>query len=811
MLHSYTFGRGGRRAQELREALKDTPERLKEITKHFLSATVVDGERWLRLNRFREVTLLAVSHDELLEAVLDQHGKEASGSELERFLYEVAISWTVSDERPERLPEFERVYNLAEGRPDLAKIRADAMFIKLPPGYLRHAPRRGADDSDTRITKHRADFHENIDVIRSGTHLGWLAWAAQIYFGLFSDLDESLEPRARLEAALGEENAEAAIAGFIAALSRNDLPDLNRVVELWSKQQTYNWWFALRVGLIERWVGAPGLQGLSDEFLKGMIALDLTNPVFRRDGNTSRVIVSAWKEAVLEDRPELVRDTYLTLARVRLSKGDEIVDGLRELMVLDAFKTTRGEIALALLEEFPNAPRYRLSELLDGVIATTSAHQEFLNLSVRVLGGLVALGDVQRDLWLAVSYLLSPARYEALVEARAGERPSIIFELREHSGYGSFSDRPRFALSLPQQEFLAQLTGRLFPQVGIPSGAAWGDTNGWDAAEFCRKHISAISAVTSDGATAALRRLEADARLKSYNPEIRHAIANQLKLRREAQYDRPDWASSIKSLSNAAPATVADLHALFCQQLRDFCSRLLHENTDIDRFFWNVDGYGRLEEPKPEETCRDALVTLLRPLLAPKGVSIEPEGHMARDKRADLSVVMTARKILCELKRDYHLDLWTAAENQLERFYVHDPNAQGYGVYAVFWFGAARPTRMARHPAGLKTPSSALELQRMLWELVPEERRHRIAIIVIDVAGAELPRAPKRKKASSKKQKKSTSKGSKKKTIKKAKTKWTSKNRKRGDRGLKGVHRASKSTTKKAKKPAVKGVKKKKR
>jgi len=41
---------------------------------------------------------------------------------------------------------------------------------------------------------------------------------------------------------------------------------------------------------------------------------------------------------------------------------------------------------------------------------------------------------------------------------------------------------------------------------------------------------------------------------------------------------------------------------------------------------------------------------------------------MLADKRADISVAMPGQKILCELKRDYHDELWTAAEVQLERF-----------------------------------------------------------------------------------------------------------------------------------------------
>jgi hypothetical protein len=38
------------------------------------------------------------------------------------------------------------------------------------------------------------------------------------------------------------------------------------------------------------------------------------------------------------------------------------------------------------------------------------------------------------------------------------------------------------------------------------------------------------------------------------------------------------------------------------------------------------------------------LVTLLRTALAPKGITVEPEGHMVADKRADISVAMPGRK-----------------------------------------------------------------------------------------------------------------------------------------------------------------------
>jgi hypothetical protein len=96
---------------------------------------------------------------------------------------------------------------------------------------------------------------------------------------------------------------------------------------------------------------------------------------------------------------------------------------------------------------------------------------------------------------------------------------------------------------------------------------------------------------------------------------------------------------------------------------------------------------------------------------------------------------MPGRKILCELKRDYHAQLWTAAEEQLERFYVFDPAASGFGIYCVFWFGERRPHHIPTPPAGLSRPNSAEELKVMLSSLVQKPTTSRISVIVIDVSG----------------------------------------------------------------------------
>jgi hypothetical protein len=204
----------------------------------------------------------------------------------------------------------------------------------------------------------------------------------------------------------------------------------------------------------------------------------------------------------------------------------------------------------------------------------------------------------------------------------------------------------------------------------------------------------------------------------------------------EAEYSRPDWRQAVAALDNGAPANVSDLHAVLVAHLKDIRTRIAAGNTDIYKRFWNEDSRGKITTPKVEDSCRDVLIDLLRERLAPLGLIVEPEGHMDRDKRSDISVAMPKRKVLIEVKRDRHSKVWHAAETQLDRFYTWDPEALGFGVYAVLWFGDKTNSSIPLPPNQQDRPKSAAEMQQMLTTLIPKEKRSRLAIVVLDVSGA---------------------------------------------------------------------------
>ncbi len=107
---------------------------------------------------------------------------------------------------------------------------------------------------------------------------------------------------------------------------------------------------------------------------------------------------------------------------------------------------------------------------------------------------------------------------------------------------------------------------------------------------------------------------------------------------------------------------------------------------------------------------------------------------MLNNKRADIVILPSpGRKLPLELKRNYHPEVWTACRNQLDRLYTRDLEANGYGLYVVFWFGNQhKKTPLPPKKLGLGRPNTARELETALRQLIPTEDKNRLGVFVID-------------------------------------------------------------------------------
>ena len=184
----------------------------------------------------------------------------------------------------------------------------------------------------------------------------------------------------------------------------------------------------------------------------------------------------------------------------------------------------------------------------------------------------------------------------------------------------------------------------------------------------------------------------------------------------------------IAALRDGPPASAADLRELVVDRLAKIAKRIRSGNENPWRPYWNEDAHGRPYEPKPEESCRDELLKMLRATL-PAGCDHQPEGQHARNRRSDVVVTRGDLRLPIELKKADHRDVWRSAREQLLAKYAADDTTGGFGIYVVLWFGRDR-VKIA--PTG-RRPQNPDEMRRCLEETLDSEHRRRIAIHVLDV------------------------------------------------------------------------------
>ena len=108
--------------------------------------------------------------------------------------------------------------------------------------------------------------------------------------------------------------------------------------------------------------------------------------------------------------------------------------------------------------------------------------------------------------------------------------------------------------------------------------------------------------------------------------------------------------------------------------LDDIAAAIHGDNANLWKSFWTLAGRGKLDKPKIENDSRDAMLPLIRPYLRSRGITIEPEGAAADQKRVDIRLTSAGIETLpIEVKRDENAELWTAMKDQLLELYANDP------------------------------------------------------------------------------------------------------------------------------------------
>ncbi len=592
------------------------------------------------------------------------------------------------------------------------------------------------------LEKDREQNRENLkktkDSVRSGNHLRNLGWFSALYFGLVMDRESNLSPIDRLKAEIGSELIEIVIDGFVAVTQRNDLPSPRDIALVKANNKGYRWWFACLAGIDISWQRTPDLSNFSDNLLESALSIAIEYPTTERIGNVLRETQRPWKEQLFKERPHLVQKVFDILIKTQLRAKADYIGTIEKLAHSKETEPWRSSLAVKLLSDFPTASPEMLYSLLQAATYDRYYLTEVIDLAKNIIEARGRVRLKQRAVWLAVGFLLANNEFLARFKKYANTHEWIFWIVIKVFNLG-IAGRAK-ELKIETTEALVKIVGEKFENVSNPDGDSDGDHNPWDAAQFVRNQINSLSAIPKFEASDLLIRFRDNNKLKSYQDIIKHAIANQAALLRELEYVQPDWVKTIATLRGREPANISDLHALILYFLKDMKTEINLSNTDQYKSFWKCDSHARVDTPEVEDICRDRLLDLLRYRLLPLNLRAEPEGHMVTDKRADIVILPPpGAKLPLELKRDTNEDLWTACEDQLERLYTRDPEAEGYGIYIVFWFGEKRMGSVPKPPSGFARPTSAEELESVLNKIIPSDKRHCLEAVVLDVSPPAQP------------------------------------------------------------------------
>ena len=240
--------------------------------------------------------------------------------------------------------------------------------------------------------------------------------------------------------------------------------------------------------------------------------------------------------------------------------------------------------------------------------------------------------------------------------------------------------------------------------------------------------IAQLGTLTGDDTDRAFRDLIDDPRLERWHDRLLMAHERHHVVHRDALYRHAGVSEVQRTLSHGAPANAADLAALLQDRIADIATDVRGGNDNPWRNYWSDDRSRPPTKPKHEDSCRDALLTILKKRL-PVEVDAAPEGRYAADNRADIRASCTGFNVPVEIKKNSHPDLWTTVRRQLIDKHTTDPATSGYGIYLVLWFGAGE----TKTPPDGNRPDTPGDLRRRLEQkLTPDEAR-KISVIVMDV------------------------------------------------------------------------------
>lgn len=583
-----------------------------------------------------------------------------------------------------------------------------------------HTAKRQAENLAAK--KHNIDWHtQHIYALKSGDwETNW--WAAKIYLGRYDQNSRSLAPEQRLQHVLTGELAQAAHCGFEAFLLQPlTSPSLEEIAEAYAQATEYRVSYIVFAGLLERLRNGRNLAELADtQILAGFLFLQ---PGFHEHLGTDTKALQACIHQELLARGLLERALRL-FYEPQLKANAQHVSSLHQLLHDEFFAEISTTLVQEWLQRFPNLRAETENQLIDHLVRVRAMSALQTIAQQRSESTLI---EEQHLAWEAIRLLVDFESSSKRIESHAIDA-RLLWQLQERSQHSQYTSHGKpLAWSTAQCVWVFQHFRTLWPATGHPVGVSGGSHHPWDATEFLHSIGQQLANSTTPEAITALQALR-DATADGYSDFLRSLCAQQQRKQCEQAYT-PQSLDSLLSIANdAAPQSIQDLQEWVLEELRIVQAKIRANDVDSWRGFYADD-----HTPYDEERCRDHLLELLRQ--GSKEVWYTPEFHVAADKEVDITCRTGVLCLPIEIKGQWHKEVWTAADAQLDRLYTTDWQANDHGIYLVLWFGEQSGSKSLKTLGkDQPTPTTADEMQQMLTARSLAAQSGRVAIVVIDIS-----------------------------------------------------------------------------
>lgn len=633
------------------------------------------------------------------------------------------------------------LFELAGETPLLAACLPPLLRTDLEDDYfpVRDKGPHEAADPDARANEWLTRVQENLDMLRENrAPLPLLYDLGSAFYGHLPE-SEGSDPSERFRRLFrgDEETIAAAWAALRGTPTRPDAPSVSEIARMGEhrrrNEESSAPWFApafLAAARDAADAAPDGIPPWSDRDLERALAFHYARP--RRQYGEP-----ALAERLAAERPELAAKVIVEFATVELRTGGEPTDLFYDLARADGFAAVAPLAVPPLLRAFPTRASAAQLESLVWLLRAALRRTDPAALApvIAKKANSRTVTPPQRVFWLAAGLVVSPYDYRDPLADFLKADPARAAALGEFLFAGEPGDR-----TLLPEVTDAETLGLLIRALGnLVKPLEW-KTNpfrrvgAYERTEMAvGELIRRLGADPSASASTVLDDLIADEGVADWRSELASARERQRPLARDAAFRHPSPEELSAALDDGPPTSAADLAALVVDRLLEIGDDLRGGDANPWRLFWNETGPGREPaETKHEDSCRDALLSLLRAAL-PEGVKVWPEGRHADDRRSDLRVTYGNFAVPVEIKKNTHPKVWSSASRQLAARYATDPAADGYGIYIVLWMERNR----IAPPEG-RPPQSPEEMEERLRKglvldgLPPTDAR-KISVCVLDV------------------------------------------------------------------------------